>query len=614
MEKKKNNAVEKVENTAKNNKGKMNSKKNSAKKASVQKRAKERLKKQKRLERDKKREERKIHASEKRAEMERIRAERKLEQSRIKAHKKAEKEKAKATALREKNRKKEQRKARAQEIKAERQKRKDMLKKETKTQKAKRIADEKRKKAELKRQKHLAKQEERAKRHENKQRNKENRKGFGGWLAAVISLGVATLVLASVLTFTFLMPRANDTMLETSYQRAFYDTVMQVDNMDLNLSKALATKDQSALQKYLVDLAINSELAENDIQELPLQDESKFYTAKLINQIGDYAKYLNKKLIDGKNLSSEEYQTLKRLYESNLTLKNTLKAMMDEMGEDYSFVDMANGDDALVVENLGELQNLSVEYPELIYDGPFSDGADRREVKGLSGEEISASGALQKFNSVFAGYNLGEAENVGMAEGNIVCYNVQAEADGELLFAQISKVGGKVIMFSYAGSCQSKEIEQDAGIEIAEEFLKGLGIDGMEAVWVNLANNVYTINFAYEQAGVTVYADLIKVRVCAETGKVIGLEASEYYHNHTEREIGKATLTSEKASAYVSSDIDIETNRLALVPVGEKTEKLCYEFMGNIGGDTYYVYIDAENGKQVEMFKVVNGTEGTLLM
>ena len=60
--------------------------------------------------------------------------------------------------------------------------------------------------------------------------------------------------------------------------------------------------------------------------------------------------------------------------------------------------------------------------------------------------------------------------------------------------------------------------------------------------------------------------------------------------------------------------IEIQTSRLALVPFGEKSEKLCYEFSGEYEGQTYYVYIDANTLHQVEMFKVVESTEGTLLM
>ena len=618
MEKKKNNAVEKVENATKK------TAKKSHKKAT--KNAKERLKKQNKVLKAQKREERKKLLAEKKAERKALKEQKRAEVKNKRAHLKAEKEKAKATALRERNRKKEQRKLKKQEMKDARKKRKDALKRETKTQRAKRILNEKRarreqkkhrleQKSEKRRQKVLAKKERKEQKRNHRAERRKDRKGFGGWLAAVISLGVVSLVLASVLAFTFLMPRATDTLLETSYQRAFYDTVMQVDNMDLNLSKALATKDTGALQKYLVDLAINSELAENDIQELPLQDESKFYTAKLINQIGDYAKYLNKKLIDGEGITSEEYQTLKRLYSSNLTLKNTLKDVMSNMSEDYSFMELAEADtDDIVLSSLGELQNLSVEYPELIYDGPFSDGLDKITAKGISGEEISASKAVEKFNSLFSGYGIENAENVGMLDGVIPCYNVQGEIDGDIIFAQISKQGGHLIMFAYAGTCESVKIEQDTAVEIAEKYLSELGYESMNSVWANLAGNVYTINLAHIKDGVVVYPDLVKVRVCGETGKVIGMEASSYYQSHTERSIESAKISEKTARENVFSSIEILSVRKALVPIGEKTEKLCYEFCGEMDGDTYYVYIDAISGKQVEMFKVVSGTEGTLLM
>lgn len=511
---------------------------------------------------------------------ERLMAERRIELARIRARKKAEKEKAKALRLREKNRKKAELEMKKQEIKAQRQ----------------------------------ARREERLM---EKQRAKDKRKdkGFGGWLAAVITLSVATLVLASVLTFSFLMPSATDSMLENTYRKSFYDTVEQVDNIDLNLSKILATKDSGAIQKYLVDTAINSELAENDLQQLPLQDESKFYTTKLINQIGDYAKYLNNKIINGGTLSKEDRENLATLYEHNLTLKNALGDMSREMGDDYSFKTVIDGGSGnLVIGGFNDLQNLSVEYPELIYDGPFSDGQENREIKGLSGESINEMQAKEIFKSIFGGYSIENVMSDGITSGEIECYNVLADKDGEVLYAQISKKGGKLITFSYAGSCNATNVSEEKAVETAQEFLSKLGINDMKAVWVNLTGNVYTINFAYEQNDTIVYSDLIKIRVCAETDTVIGIESKSYYTNHTQRKIGAPLLGQAEASAKVADEIGIVTCRLALVPIGSSSETLCYEFSGEYQGSTYYVYIDALTGRQVEMFKVIGSTEGELLM
>jgi hypothetical protein len=84
--------------------------------------------------------------------------------------------------------------------------------------------------------------------------------------------------------------------------------------------------------------------------------------------------------------------------------------------------------------------------------------------------------------------------------------------------------------------------------------------------------------------------------------------------NHTQRNIAKPSLTEQQASKNVFDELGIITCRLALVPIGNTQEKLCYEFSGEYQGSTYYVYIDANSGKQVEMFKVISSTEGELLM
>ncbi len=620
MEKKDNNAVEKVEKVVDKNKksSQSQSKKKQPKKSQAKKTAKNKgaIKQEKKREREKAR-----------AERETLLAQKKLKLKELKAHKKAERQKALAMERRERERKRELLKAQREKKKEEKERKRELAKNMSKTERTKALAEERaikleqkrekqRQKAELKQEKFRAKRERREQKQRNKQKNKEQRRGFGGWLAAVISLGVASLILAGVLGYTLLMPNLSDMQLESAYSKSFYDTVEQVDNIDLNLSKILATNDTGAMQTYLVDLAINSELAENDIQSLPLQDENKFYTTKLVNQIGDYAKYLNKKLINGEPITEQDRQSLENLYQANLTLKDALNRAMVSMGDmdNFSFRSMEKGDDNLLVNEFNGLQNLSVEYPELIYDGPFSDGLDNREIKGLGGREINQNEARDIFASIFGGRNLGEIKNDGTIERGIPCYNITAEAEGQTIYAQISKVGGKLVMFDCAGSCNSEKYSDDYVIEKAEEFLQNLGIEGMKPVWHNLSNNVYTINFAYTQNGIIVYSDLIKVRVCAETADIIGMEASGYYTNHVEREIARPVLTKSQAAEKVSSSIELQTARLAVCPIGNSSEKLCYEFSGEKDGNLFYIYIDAITGRQVQMFKVIESTEGTLLM
>lgn len=621
-----NNALEKAENVAEQVKNENARSRRRERRAKSLQNAKARLKEERLLEREQQRQMKKDSRLRAKEEREKILAERRIELARIKAHKKAERQKAKATALREKNRKRAELKAQKAALKAQKEERKALLKNETKVERQRRLSMERKAKEDRKIMMRAAKEERKAKvaqekriRREQKSRERQRRrksnKGVGGWIAAVVSLGIATLVLASVLTFTFLMPTTSDNMLESGYRKSFYDTVEQVDNIDVNLAKIMATKDTGAMQKYLVDTAINSELAENDVQQLPLHDESKYYTTKLINQIGDYAKYLNNKIIDGQSLTESDIAGLNQLYRANLALKNSLQKTISNMADDYSFTALLDGGDGdIIISNFNELQNLSVEYPELIYDGPFSDGQVNRQLKGLIGAEISAEQAKEQFNKLFASYGLENVTLAGEAGGNIACYNVQGEKDGDVLFAQFSKTGGKLIQFSYAGDCNQVRIDDDVAIETAQDFMSQTGITGMKPVWINLTGNVYTINFAFDMDGVIVYSDLVKVRVCADTNTVLGLEASGYYTNHVERVIETPVLSEQQACEKVSDNIDIDTIRLAIVPIGTKSEKLCFEISGEYDGSTYYVYVDAITGRQVEMFKVIESTEGTLLL
>ncbi len=475
--------------------------------------------------------------------------------------------------------------------------------------------EKQRKKAMLKREKIRKKKERDEKIERIKKERKENKNKNVGYISAIISLSVATLSLACLLTYNFVMPSSEEKALEASYQRAFYDTVKEVDTIDVNLSKALATADTASMQNYLVDVSINAELLENNVQSLPLSDESKFNTTKLINQVGDYSKYLNKKLNAGESLTKEDRDTLYKLYQLNLNLKEMLDESAKNMGGDFSFISMMDEKKTNALrDGFNRLENLSVEYPELIYDGPFSDGKDAREIKGLTGEDIDLSIAKEIFSKAFSDYEVKDVKALGKTNSAIECYAVQGLVKGQTLYAQITVKGGKLAMFAYAGSCNDTLVEQEQATSKAQEFLSKVGYNDMKPVWINLADSVYTINFAVEKGGVVCYPDLVKVRVCAQTNMVIGLEATSYLTNHVERKIPSPVITSVVAESLLSKDMLILSSRLCVVPKGEQSEELCYEFECSFNGDTYYVYISAISGKQIEMFKVISSTEGDLLM
>ncbi len=511
----------------------------------------------------------------------------------------------------------------------ERLKRQEQLRHETKKERLDRILKEKEERLALKRQK-LSNEKQRqidkikerqdrrnAKLIDRKDRRK-NRRGIGGWIAAVISLGCVSIIATSLLLLTLFTPIDDYMTYDTTSQRNFYDLVECVDNLDVNLSKLIVSNDSEEQQKLLGEIRVQSNLATENLSMLALQDENKYNTIKFINQISDFTKMLNEKLIEGEKLTASDKQTLYDMHEINAYLKGELNALTDSLDENFNFKTLHEGkEDNLVISKFIELESNVVTYPTLIYDGAFSDGTINDEAKGLKGEkEVTKQQAEDILKQSFASYNLKEISLIGENVGTVIeTYDFEAYTSDDTRFdASISKMGGKIISFNHYKDCSSSAYSVKDCLDIAEKFLQNIGFKNLKAVWTGESEYTLTFNFASIIDGVICYSDLVKVNVCRERGEVSGMEAKSYYLNHTNRNFENASISLQEATSKVSSEIEINTSRLAIIPKGYKKETLAYEFSGTRNDETYYVYIDAYTGKEVNIFKVVKTTEGILLM
>ena len=147
-------------------------------------------------------------------------------------------------------------------------------------------------------------------------------------------------------------------------------------------------------------------------------------------------------------------------------------------------------------------------------------------------------------------------------------------------------------------------------ISIATQYLRERGFAGMAANYTQRSEGAVVINFTATQGGVTLYPDLVKVQVAG--GRVVGLEAGNYWRNHVERALPPAELTYQQAMESVNSRLNVVSARLALIPT-ERTdgplpgERLCYEFTCTLGQSRYLVYIDAQSGLEASILKLYDG-------
>lgn len=513
-----------------------------------------------------------------------------------------------------------------EERKEKRKERRDIIKSESKEARRERIAEEKEAKREAHRAKHeayladkKAKREHRLKvraekRAERNDKAKRRTPGFGGWLAAVISLGVTTLALGTVLTFGWLTMDNMQADMATGYTHSLYELNSVIDNLDADLSRAKASSSASDRVRVLSDIAIESQTAETILERFPVDMQMTEQMSSFINKMGDSAKQMLYTVANGGELTSSQIASLNYMYETNAKLKEEINSLVSTCdGKDM--LKALRGKSSSIGNGFTTIQNTTFEAPKGIQDGPFSDSVKKTNPKALKGaEEITAQEAEKLAKEYFTDYKVSAANCTGEATGEaLTLYNVNLKTpDGEM-FVQLSKLGGKVVAFDSYKDCSKNNFSVDRCIAIAEDFLASIGYNGLKPVWTSENGTTCNLNFAPVQGGAILYPDLVKVKVCEERGIVTGVEALSYVLNHSERNLAKPAISEAQAKAVINGNMEIESARTAVIPF-DGGEVLCYEFTGTFDGNDYYVYVDAATGEEIEVLTVIGTAQGRALM
>ena len=562
---------------------------------------------------------------EKRAKKRAEREQKKLEAAKIKAEKKQKKLEKKLDAKQRRLDRIAAMKERRADRREARRERKDMLKHETKEARIERKREEREAKVEARIAKReaavadrRAKREHRLKVRAEKRAAKNDKRhapGFGGWLAAVISLGVTTLALGTMLTFGWLNMNGMQADAADAATSSLYELNSIVDNLDSNLSKARVSNSANEQVKLLSDIAIESEMAETVLERMPMDETLTGNLITFVNKMGDSAQSMLYAVAGGKKLTESQLASLDYMYETNMQLKKLINELTSSSSPEDMMKALRGKTDSLMFVTFGDIQNNTIETPAEIQDGPFADSVKKVSPKTLEGaEEITAPRAEELAAQYFANYNPTRVVCTGEVNAeNMTLYNVSITTDDGEMWAQLSKNGGKVVEFNSYKSCSDKNFDVDRCEAIASDFLEDMGFENMKAVWTSENGTTCNMNFANVQNGVIIYSDIVKVKVCEERGIVTGMEAIGYVLNHVERDLPSATVSKAEAQAKLNPDFEVTGSRLCLIPYGD-SEALAYEFYGYYGENEYYIYVDARTGDEIQMLTVVGTKQGRALL
>ncbi len=425
--------------------------------------------------------------------------------------------------------------------------------------------------------------------------------------------------------YQFMQKKSLETTVENNYNRAFHELVSYVDDINTLLQKSMLVSSASQMSTISSELFRQTTAAKACLGQLPVSEVQLEGTEKFLSQVGDFTYSLSQNVINSKDVSDDDYESLSDLSKYAQTLNdNLLKMQQDIYNGDISFgtikknakeylENSAQAADKDILTGFEDVEKEFQEYPSLIYDGPFSDHIENLKPAMLeNADEISIDEGLNIAKKFLGdrGRNLaysGESQNT-----NLDSYSYSASYENREIYITITKKGGYPVYFLDTREVGEEKHNFSDAISFAKEFLNAKGYTSLKESYYDKSNGIATINFAYTQGDVICYSDLIKVKVALDNGEIVGMEAHGYIMNHKHRNLDAITLSEEQAKSYINSRLSVDSSNIALIPKDSKKEVLCYEFKGNHNGRNFLIYINVQTGAEEQILMLIESEEGIL--
>ena len=400
--------------------------------------------------------------------------------------------------------------------------------------------------------------------------------------------------------------------LENSFMKSFYEMVDNVNSLEVDLSKIVATNNITSQRELLSGIYETCMVGVTNVNNLPISNEKLTEINSLLNTTGGFSYSLLLNNYKGNLITEKDYKQIESIYNSVVALRYDINEYVAKLKYDYNILDEINFKDSSGSEfsaGFAGSESASKETPTLIYDGPFSDSVVNREIKGLENKNYTLDEVYSYLSQIFVDKDI---EYLGDTNGKFETFNFKISSVVEL-YVSVTKKGCVLLDISALGSVEGKTISTEEGIELAEGFASSLGFENMYQVWYQQTGNILYVNLAPIVNRVIYYPDLIKVKVDLSMSSVVGWEAVNYATNHIER-----TFTSSigilDAMSNVSSLMSITERNLCIIPDKFVGEISAYEFICTWENYTYYIYIDANTGEEVNILRVIDTSNGQLLM
>lgn len=405
----------------------------------------------------------------------------------------------------------------------------------------------------------------------NEIKNKVNKKVVG--VIAFMIFGIICI---------FSMEMANNfkrqkQQVENDYNKAMYQAVGYIKNVETELAKLQITNTDKITITTLSSIWKQSNLAKENLETMPVEQNTFANTSKYLSQLSDYSYSLMKKTIETKKLTDEDYNNIKVMQEECTKLSRVMSDVYQDLNDGRIKWDelkkvgnkkLAELDISSSVANIASIEKSFQEYEGLIYDGAFSDHLLDSNPSYLSDNQVSKEVAKEYIYTLFGDEDIEYINEKEDTDGKIELYNFDVKLKSSSMVRNISitKNDCKLYLMMSDRKVENENIVMNEAKKAGKEFLKKLGIEDVKDTYYLKIENMAIINYAGTQDGVILYPDLIKVKVALDTGEICSVEAQGYIFNHEIRENLIPKISMQEAKAVLNKNLEIMSEGLAMIP------------------------------------------------
>ncbi|MBQ8201217.1 MAG: germination protein YpeB [Clostridia bacterium] len=400
----------------------------------------------------------------------------------------------------------------------------------------------------------------------------------------IICIALGVLILTLIISLSSQMRRAEaaEHTLQESTLFAVSETAEELQALSLAMDKLTLSADALQRAELLHQAVLFADRARHSLSALPASQE-------LIAPVLDWLSHFSGTLAS--HLSNPS------------AVSDDLSAMVADLRLLHAELDLAR-------QELLSGKSLTAAFPSTALTSPPT-AAELVSYRGLPSQEIGSGQALQIAKEFVGESRVAQVAPAPDTSGALPAFGVIIQTSDVQLNLEITQRGGKVLLMSPETASFPVQKSVEDCTQAAADFLRSRGFASMSPMYTQLYDGLCVLTFVHVQDGVLVWPDRVLVQVRMDTAEVVGIEARNYWKNHTPRKLSAPLLTAEEARAALSPHLTEQSVRPALLPVNNQ-ERLCWQFTVAWADDTYIIFIDAITGREVLLEKVMQLEAGSV--